>query len=62
VAFQTISDGSSASGEAFGGAVGYRIKVKNSLAIRFDGRYRRWFGDFKDLNEIGIGVGVGAMF
>lgn len=62
VAYQTLSDGTSINGEGLGGAVGYRIKVKNSLAIRVDARYRRWFSDFKDLNEFGIGLGLGARF
>lgn len=64
-AFQTFSPGggaSSVSGPGFGGELGYRFKVKNSLAIRFDGRYRRWFSDFKDINEIGFGLGLGAIF
>ena len=61
-AFHSISDGGSVSGTGVGAAVGYRFKVKNSLAIRVDGRYRRWFSDFKDLNEIGIGLGLGATF
>lgn len=61
VAFQTISDGSSVSGPAVGGAVGYRFKVRNNLAIRLDARYRRWFSDFKGLNEFGIGLGIGAI-
>ncbi len=62
VAYQTISDGTSINGEGVGGVLGYRFKVKNSLAIRFDARYRRWFSDFKDLNEIGFGLGLGATF
>ncbi len=28
----------------------------------FTGRYRRWFSDFKDINEIGFGLGLGAIF
>lgn len=61
-AIQSISDGGSISGEGVGAALGYRFKVKNSLALRVDGRYRRWFGDFKDMNEVGIGLGLGATF
>ncbi len=62
-AFQTASlSGTSVSGPGFGGAVGYRVKVKPSLAIRLDGRYRRWFSDFKDMNEIGFSLGLGAIF
>jgi len=63
-AFQTASEtgSTSVSGPGFGGAVGYRFKVKSSLAIRLDGRYRRWFSDFADLNEIGFSLGLGAIF
>lgn len=64
-AFQTVSlsgGGGSVSGPGFGGAVGYRVKARNNLAVRFDARYRRWFSDYKDLNEIGFGVGLGATF
>ena len=64
-AFQTVSlsgGGGSVSGPGFGAALGYRFKVKNNLAIRVDGRYRRWFSDYKDLNEIGFGLGLGAIF
>ena len=62
-AFQTANaGGGTVSGPGFGAALGYRFKVKSSLAIRLDGRYRRWFSDFKDVNEIGFGLGLGALF
>jgi hypothetical protein len=64
-AYQTFSLGggsSSTSGPGFGGELGYRATFKNSLAVRVNGRYRRWFSDFKDMNEIGIGLGLGALF
>ncbi len=64
-AFQTVSlsgGGGSLSGPGFGAALGYRFKVKDHLAVRVDGRYRRWFSDYKDLNEIGFGLGLGAIF
>lgn len=62
VAFQSVSDGQrSISGPGGGGAIGYRFKIKNSLALRVDARYRRWFSDFEGLNEFGIGVGLGAL-
>ena len=64
-AFQTTSfsgGGGSASGPGLGAALGYRFKVRNNLAIRLDARYRRWFSDFADLNEIGFGLGLGAIF
>jgi hypothetical protein len=64
-AYQTFSPGggaSSTSGPGLGGEIGYRVKIKNSLAVRVNGRYRRWFSDFKDVNEIGFGLGLGALF
>jgi hypothetical protein len=64
-AYQTFSPGggaTSSNGPGFGGEVGYRFKLKSSLALRIDGRYRRWFSDFKDINEIGFGLGLGAIF
>src|SRR2546426_4246993 len=58
-AYQRFSEtgAGSVNGPGIGGAVGYRVKVKNSVAIRVDGRYRRWFSDFADLNEIGVSPG-----
>jgi hypothetical protein len=64
-AYQTFSPGggaSATSGPGLGGEIGYRAKITNSLAVRVTGRYRRWFSDFKDINEIGIGLGLGALF
>jgi hypothetical protein len=62
IAYQSVSSGRSISGPGAGGAIGYRFKIKNSLALRVDARYRRWFSDFKGLNEFGFGVGFGALF
>ena len=62
-AFETANAGAgTVSGPGFGAALGYRFKVKSSLAMRLDGRYRRWFSDFKDVNEIGFSLGLGALF
>ena len=64
-AFQTVSTGGggpSINGPGLGAGLGYRFKVKNSLAIRADARYRRWFSDFDGLNEFGFGLGLGATF
>lgn len=64
-AFESLSTGGggpSANGPGLGAAVGYRFKVKSSLAMRADGRYRRWFSDFSGLNEFGFGLGFGATF
>ena len=63
--FQTVSlsgGGGSASGPGLGAALGYRFKVRNNLALRLDGRYRRWFSDYQERNEIGFGLGLGAIF
>jgi len=61
-AFQrTSGDGSSISGPGVGGEVGYRLTARSSLGIRISGRYRRWFSDFKDYNEFGFGIGLGAI-
>lgn len=62
VAFEWVSGVGSGGGPAAGVAAGYRFTFKSHLAIRFDARYRRWFGDFRDLNEIGFGFGLGATF
>ena len=48
-------------GFAWGGAVGYRIHVGRGLALRFEGHYRRWGGDFAPVREMGLGVGVGGV-
>jgi hypothetical protein len=45
---------------AAGASVGYRSVIKDVLAVRLEGRYRRWFNDFLDLNEIAFIVGFGA--
>lgn len=61
-AFQRVSGGgSSASGPGIGAEVGYRFVVKSALGVRVNGRYRRWFSDFSDTNEIGFGVALGAI-
>ena len=62
VAFEWASGVGSASAPAAGVAAGYRFTIKTNLAIRFDARYRRWFGDFRDLSEVGFGFGLGATF
>lgn len=60
---QTSSFGSTStnSGPGVGGEIGYRIKVGTGFAIRFTARYRRWFSDFKDLNEFGVAMGLGGL-
>jgi Outer membrane protein beta-barrel domain len=61
VAYQTVSDFSSLHGVGVGGALGYRVRVGRGVAVRLEGRYRRWLGDFDGLNEIGFGVGLGGI-
>ena len=60
-AFYRLGNGSSASGPGLGGEIGYRFTVRSNLAIRMNGRYRRWFSDFSELNEFGFGLGLGAV-
>lgn len=61
LAYQSLSDGRTTSGPGVGGEVGYRIKVGTGFAIRFMARYRRWFSDFRDLNEFGFAMGLGGL-
>jgi hypothetical protein len=62
-AWQTFSTGggSSQNGSGLGGAIGYRMRVGAGFAVRLEARYRRWFGAFSGLNEIGIGMGLGGI-
>ena len=60
-AFQHASGGGSVSGPGVGAEFGYRFVVKSVLGVRVNGRYRRWFSDFKETNEIGFGVALGAI-
>jgi hypothetical protein len=62
VAFQRAGGGgSSVSGTGAGGEVGYRFTIGSSLAMRVNARYRRWFSDFAETNEIGFAVGLGGV-
>lgn len=62
VGLQHLSlDGGSATGLGIGGSVGYRMRVGPGFAVRFEGRYRRWLGDFDGLNEFGLGIGLGGI-
>jgi hypothetical protein len=63
-AYESLSTGGggpSANGPGLGASLGYRVKVKSRLAIRLDARYRRWFSDFANVNEFGIGMSLGAI-
>ena len=60
-AFQSLSAGGTASGVGLGGAVGYRFRVGTGFAVRLEGRYRRWLGNFDGINEIGLGIGLGGI-
>ena len=46
---------------AFGGGVGYRKVHRESLAMRYELRFRRWSDEFSKINEIGVLIGVGAV-
>ncbi len=53
--------GSSETGTGFGGGLGYRTRVGQGLAIRFDARYRHWLGALDGLNEIAFGIGFAGI-
>ena len=62
VAYQLVSDSySSHGGVGVGGALGYRVRIGRGFAVRFEGRYRHWTGDFDGLDEIGFGIGLGGI-
>jgi hypothetical protein len=67
LAYQSLSQSSpfggttKNSGPGAGGEIGYRIKVGTGFAVRLTARYRRWFSDFKDLNEFGFAIGLGGL-
>jgi hypothetical protein len=60
-AFQHLSANGTASGLGVGGALGYRFAVGKGLALRLEGRYRRWLNDFDGINEIGFSLGIGGI-
>ena len=60
-AFQSLSAGGTASGVGVGGALGYRFRLGTGFAVRLEGRYRRWLGNFDGVNEIGFGIGFGGV-
>jgi hypothetical protein len=45
----------------FGAGIGYRRVIRESLALRYELRYRRWDLDGANSNEIGLLIGVGAV-
>jgi hypothetical protein len=60
--FLSVDAGGGADSEfAFGAAMGYRTRVGQGLALRVEGRYRRWLGDLDGLNEFGVTLGVGGI-
>ena len=60
--FISLNDaGSHQQGPALGVEGGYRWKVGPGFAVRVSGRFRRWFGDLKQINELGFGVGLGGL-
>lgn len=61
VGLQAVSGGGSSHAEAaIGARAGYRFVVDHALALRLDVGYRRWLGS-SHLNEITIGLGLGAV-
>jgi hypothetical protein len=59
-AFQFVDAFGSATAFAAGAKVGYRLIVGESLAVRLEAGYRRWFNDFEG-NEIIAGIRLGAL-
>jgi hypothetical protein len=57
----TNTGGAHKQGGGLGLEVGYRARVATAFALRVGALYRRWYGDFKQVNELGIGVGFGAV-
>jgi hypothetical protein len=52
---------SSETQQAFGGGVGYRVVVRQSLGIRYEARWRQWSGGGTSSNEIALLIGLGAV-
>ena len=59
-AFQFVDAFGSATAFAAGAKFGYRLIVGESLAVRLEAGYRRWFNDFEG-NEIIVGIRLGAL-
>jgi hypothetical protein len=59
LAVNAFGDGNSTEWAA-GTSIGYRQVIKNALGVRVEARYRRYFESH--LNDIGILIGVGAVF
>ncbi len=55
-----ISNADSESDFAVGGNFGYRALIRENVAFRIEGGYRRWF-DF-ELNEINVAFILGVLF
>lgn len=57
-----FSSGSSGASYQLGGGFGYRMVIRESLGVRVEARYRRWFDeDSFGLNEVSLGIGLGAL-
>jgi hypothetical protein len=53
--------GSSESQTGFGGGLGYRKVHRESIALRYEARFRRWTGRGLTTNELGFLIGIGAV-
>lgn len=53
--------GSSEGQTTFGGGLGYRKVHRESIAMRYELRYRHWTGQDITMNEFGVLVGVAAV-
>ena len=54
-------DGGGDSDNAFGVGAGYRKVYRESIALRYELRYRRWSRPFGSANEFGLLIGFGAV-
>ena len=53
--------GNSETDFAVGGGFGFRSVINDAIGFHIEGRYRRWFDDFADVNEFSVAVGIGAI-
>ncbi len=60
--FMVASGNGTATSWAPGAALGYWAPVGNSIGLRIEGVYRRWFGGLiSDVNDVSLRLAVGAL-
>jgi hypothetical protein len=57
-----LDTGGSETLPALGVAAGYRWQFARGGAVRLEARYRRWFDDPDDLDELAFTLGIGGVF